>query len=163
MLHSVLEPVLVQLLKAVQSRRVKRILVRHGPRASHQSQGKIENCGSSDQWCLSCDVVITWRSSARKTTKRQHLVSVVDSSRSMVPDKISSEKRRENCVCTCFWESVHEPSVAIWRKSDVQVHIRANRQSGSKMRPWNLGWQGIILTENEIVAPRATGRKIRDQ
>ena len=30
-------------MKAVQSRRVKRTLVRHGPRASHQSQGKIEN------------------------------------------------------------------------------------------------------------------------
>ena len=37
----------------------------------------------------------------------------------MVPDEISSEKRRENCVCACFRESVHEPSVAIWRKSDV--------------------------------------------
>ena len=43
MLHSDQEPVLVQLLKAVQSRRVKRTLVRHGPRASHQSEGKIEN------------------------------------------------------------------------------------------------------------------------
>ena len=43
MLHSDQEPVLVQLLKAVQSRRVKRTLVRHGPRGSHQSQGKIEN------------------------------------------------------------------------------------------------------------------------
>ena len=43
MLHSDQEPVLVQLLKAVQSRRVTRTLVRHGPRASHQSQGKIEN------------------------------------------------------------------------------------------------------------------------
>ena len=44
--------------------------------------------------------------------------------------------------CACFWESVHEPSVAIRRKSDVQVHIRANRQSGSEMGTWNLGWQG---------------------
>ena len=43
MLHLDHEPVLVQLLKAVQSRRVNRTLVRHGPRASHQSQGKIEN------------------------------------------------------------------------------------------------------------------------
>ena len=43
MLHSDQEPVLVQMLKAVQSRRVKRTLVRHGPRVSHQSQGKIEN------------------------------------------------------------------------------------------------------------------------
>ena len=43
MLHSDQKPVLVQLLKAVQSRRVKRTLVRHGPKASHQSQSKIEN------------------------------------------------------------------------------------------------------------------------
>ena len=42
MLHSDQEPVLAQLLKAVQRRRVKRTLVRHGPRTS-QSQGKIEN------------------------------------------------------------------------------------------------------------------------
>ena len=41
--HSEQEPVLVKLLKAVQSRRVQRTLVRHGPRASHQSQGKIDN------------------------------------------------------------------------------------------------------------------------
>ena len=33
----------LQLLKAEQSSRVKRTLVRNGPRASHQSQGKIEN------------------------------------------------------------------------------------------------------------------------
>ena len=46
------------------------------------------------------------------------------------------------CVCACFWESVHEPSVAIRRKSGVQVHIRENKQSGSEMGPWNLGWQG---------------------
>ena len=37
MLHSKQEPVLVQLLNAVQNRRVKRTQVRHGPRASHQS------------------------------------------------------------------------------------------------------------------------------
>ena len=43
MLHSDQELVLVQLLRALQSRRVKRTLVRRGPRASHQSQGKIEN------------------------------------------------------------------------------------------------------------------------
>ena len=34
---------LVLLLKAVQSKRTKRTLVRHGPRGSHHSQGKIEN------------------------------------------------------------------------------------------------------------------------
>ena len=57
-LHSDQEPVLVQLLKAVQSRRVKRALVRHGPRASHQCQGKIENVNRVISG-LSCDVVIT--------------------------------------------------------------------------------------------------------
>ena len=128
MLHSDQEPMLVQLLKAVQSRRVKRTLVRHGPRASHQSQGKIENANR----------VINGVCRAM----RQHLDSVVDSTRSMVPDEISSEKRRKNFVCACFWESVHEPSVAIRKKSDVQVHIRANWQSGSEMVPRNLGWQG---------------------
>ena len=43
MLHSDQEPVLVQLLKTVQSRRFERTPVRHGPRTSHQSQSKIEN------------------------------------------------------------------------------------------------------------------------
>ena len=48
-----------------------------------------------------------------------------------------------------------------------QVHIRANKQSGSEMGPWNLGWQGASDRrthdshgkwgpEREIVAPRAT-------
>ena len=41
-----------------------------------------------------------------------------------------------------FWESLHEPSVAIRRKSDILVHGRAERQSGSGMGPENLGWQG---------------------
>ena len=92
----------------------------------------------------------------------------------MVLHEISSEQKRENCVCARFWESVDEPSVAIWRKSDVQVHICANKQSGSEMGSWNLGWQGASdrrthhshrkwSPESEIVAPRATERKIRDR
>ena len=43
MLHSGQEPVLVQLLKTVQSRRFERTSVRHGPKTSHQSQSKNEN------------------------------------------------------------------------------------------------------------------------
>ena len=43
MLYSDHEPLLVQLLKGVQSGRSMRTLVRHGPRVSHQSPGKIEN------------------------------------------------------------------------------------------------------------------------
>ena len=132
MLHSDQQPVLVQLLKVVQSRRVKRTLVRHGLRASHQSQGMIENAnrvinGVCRAMWLSLEDLLR-----EKTTKRQHLGSVVDSTCSVVLDEISGEKRRENCVCACFWESVHEPSIAIRRNSDVQVHIRANRQSGSE-------------------------------
>ena len=43
MLHSDQEPVLVLLLKTVQSRRSERMSVRHGPRTSHQSESNIEN------------------------------------------------------------------------------------------------------------------------
>ena len=110
MLHSDQEPVLVRLLKAVQSRRVKRTLVRHGPRAT-KVKARLKT--------LSCDVAVTRESLAREAAERQHPDSVAGSSRSVVPDEISSEKRRENCVCAQFWESVHEPSVAIRRKSDV--------------------------------------------
>ena len=42
MLHSDQEPVLVQLLKAVQSRRVKRTLVRHGPRAAIRVKARLK-------------------------------------------------------------------------------------------------------------------------
>ena len=116
MLHSEKEPVLEQLWKAVQSRRVKRTLVKHGPRASHQSQSKIENAkrminGVCRAMWLSLENLLQ-----EKTAKRQHTDSVADSTRSVEPDDISSEKRRENCICACFWESVHEPSVAIRRK-----------------------------------------------
>ena len=109
MLHSDQEPVLVQLLKAVQSRRVKRTLVRHGPRASHQSLGKMENANR----VINCVCRAVWLSSSaeKKLPSDGVLDSVIDSTRSMVPDEIPSEKRRENCVCACFWESVHEPSV----------------------------------------------------
>ena len=111
MLHSDQEPVLVQLLHAVQSRRVKRTLVRHGPRASHQSQGKIENANRVNNGvCRAMWFLL------EKTTKQQNLDSVGDSTRSMVPDESSSEKRRENCVCARFCESVHEPNAAIRRE-----------------------------------------------
>ena len=130
-LHSDQEPVLVQLLKAVQSRRVERTLVRHGPRASHQSQGKIENAnrvinGVCRAMWLSLEDLL--RENYQATA------------RSMVLAEISSEKQRQNCVCACFWESVHEPSVAIGRKSDVQVH------------------EHIILTENGVRKARSLHR-----
>ena len=174
MLHSDCEPVLVQLLKAVQSRRVKRTLVRHGPRASHQSQGKIENVnrvvnGVCRAMWLSLEDLLR-----ENLPSDSILIAWLIRHAAWCLTRFQVKKRRENCVCTCFCESVHEPSVAIGRKSDVQVHIRANRQSGSEMVPRNLGWQGANDRrthhshgkwgpESEIVAPRATGRKIRDQ
>ena len=86
--------------------------MRHGPRASHQSQGKIENAnrvinGVCRAMWLSLEI-----SCKKKTGERQHLDNVVDSTRSMVLDEVPSEKRRENCNRPCFWEAIHEPSVA---------------------------------------------------
>ena len=63
-----------------------------------------------------------------------------------------------------FGKTVHEPSVAIRRKSDVQVHNRANKQSGSEMGHGI--WVGkapmtdehIILTENGVQKARSLHR-----
>ena len=131
MLHSDQELVL----KAVQSRRVKRTLVRHGPRASRQSQGKIEKLnrvinGVCRAMWLSLEnllrgklpsdsILIAWfiRHAALCLTRFQVI-------------KTTGELR----LCVFFRERVHEPSLAIRRKSDVQVDIRANRQSGLAWR-----------------------------
>ena len=94
-----------------------------------------------------------------KTTNRQHSDRVVDSTCSMVLDEISSEKRREYCVCACFWKSVHEASVAIRRKSDVQVHGRADRQPASEMGPWNLDWQGANDRRTHLFSRKMVSRK----
>ena len=114
MLQSDQEPVLVQLLKAVQSRRAKRTLVRHGPRGSHQSQGKIENANRVINGVCRAMWLSLENQLQEKLPNDSILICVVDSTRSMESHAVSSEERRENCVCACFWESVHEPSVAIW-------------------------------------------------
>ena len=174
MLHSDQEPVLVQLLKVVQSRRVKRTLVRHGPRASHQSQGKIENAnrvinGVCRAMWLSLEDLLR-----EKTTKRQHLDSVVDSTRSMVLDEISSEKRRENCVCACFGKAHTRQVLPFGEKVMCKYTSVPTGNLDQRWGPWSLGWQGANDRrthhshgnwgpESEIAAPRATGRKIRDQ
>ena len=174
MLHSDQEPVLVQLLKAVQSRRVKRTLVRHGPRASHQSQGKFENANRvingvcRAMWLSLKDLL------REKLPSDSILIAWLIRHAAWCLTRFQVKNDGRTAFVRVFGESVHEPSVAIRRKSDVQVHIRANRQSGSEMGPWNLGWQGANDRrthhshgkwgpESEIVAPRATGRKIRDQ
>ena len=70
MLHSDQEPVLVQLLKSVQSRRVRRTLVRYGPRACHQSQGKIENANRVINGVCRA-MFLSLENLLRETTKRR--------------------------------------------------------------------------------------------
>ena len=41
--------------------------------------------------------------------------------------------RVKNYGRTAFGESIHEPSVSLWRKGDEQVHGRADKLSGSEM------------------------------
>ena len=65
---------------------------------------------------------------------------------------------------TAFGESIHEPSVALWRKGDVQVHRRADKQSGSEMGHGI--WVGkapmtdehIILTESGVEKAKSLHR-----
>ena len=102
MLHPDQEPVLVQLLRAVQNRRVKRAPVRHGPRASHQSLGKIENANRvingvcRAKWLSLEDLL------QEKLASDSILIAWLISSRSVEPDEVPSEKRREDCICACF-------------------------------------------------------------
>ena len=142
MLHSDQEPVLVQLLKAVQGRRVKRTLVRHGPRGRHQSQGKIENAnrminGVCRAMWLSLENLLR-----EKQPSDSILIAWLIRHAAWCSTRFQVKNDGRNAFVRVFWEIVHEPSVAIRSKSDVQVHYRANRQSGSEMGPWNLGWQG---------------------
>ena len=166
MLHSHQEPVLVQLLKAVQSRRVKRTLVRDGPRASHQSQGKIENANRMTNG-VCCAMWLSLENLLQEKLPSDSILTAWLIRHAAWSLTRFQEKRRENCMCACFLESIHGPSVAIRRKSDVQAHGRANRQSGSEMEPWNLSRQGASdrrthhshgdwSPESKIVAPRAT-------
>ena len=161
MLHSDQEPVLVQLLKAVQSRRVKRTLVRHGPRASHQSQGKIENANR----VINGVCRAMWLS-LEDLLREERLPSDSILTAWLIRHAAWCLTRFQVKNEACFRESVHEPSVAVRRKSDVQVHGRANRQSGSEVGLWNLCWQGANdrrthyshgewSPESKIVAPRA--------
>ena len=99
MLHSDQEPVLVQLLKAVQSRRVKRTLVRHGPRASHQSQSKIENAnrvinGVCRAMWLSLEDLLR-----EKLPSDSILIAWVIRHAAWCLTRFQVKKRRENCVC----------------------------------------------------------------
>ena len=64
---------------------------------------------------------------------------MADSSRSVEPDEGSSENDGRTAFVRVLEKAIHEPSVAIRKKSDVQVHVRANRQSGSEMEAMESG------------------------
>ena len=94
----------------------------------------------------------------------------------MVLDEISiEEKDARTAFMRRFWESVHEPSRC--HSGERVMYKYTSVLPGNLDQRWGHGtWVGkapmtdehIILTEkwgseSEIVAPRATGRKIRDQ
>ena len=130
MLHSDQEPVLVQLLKAVQSRRVKRTLVRHGPRASHQSQGKIENANRVINGVCRAMLLSLENLLQEKLPSDRILTAWLIRHAAWCLTRFQVKNDGRTAFVRVFLESVHEPSVAIRRKSDVQVHIRADWQSG---------------------------------
>ena len=143
MLHSDQEPVLVQLLKAVQSRRVKRTLVRHGPRASHQSQGKIENAnrvihGVCRAMWLSLEDLLR-----EKLPSDSILIAWLIRHAAWCLTRVQVKDDGRTAFVRVFGKAYTSQVLPFGeRESDVQVRIRANRQSGSEMGPWNLGWQG---------------------
>ena len=159
MLHSDQELVLVQLLRAVQSRRVKRTLMRHGPRASHRSQGKIENAnrvisGVCPAVWLSLENLLQEKLASESILRA---LLVRHAAWSLTRFQVNNDGR--TAFVRVLGESVHEPSVAIWRKSDVQVHGRADRQSGSEMGPWYLGWQSTNDRRAQPFSRRMESRK----
>ena len=80
-LHSDQEPVMVQVLWAVQSRRVKRTLVRHGPKRQSSKSGQDREREPGDQRRLPCDVAVARRSRAGETGQRQRLCGLADTPR----------------------------------------------------------------------------------
>ena len=126
MLHSDQEPVLVQLLKAVQSRRVKRTLVRHGPRASHQSQGKIENAnrvinGVCRAMWLSLEDLLR-----EKLPSDSILIAWLIRHAGWCLTRFQVKNDGRTAFVRVFGKAYAKPSVAIRRTSGKQVHIRAD-------------------------------------
>ena len=147
---------LVQLLKAVQSRRVKRTLVRHGPRASHQSQSKIENVnGVINGVCRSM-----WLSLEELLREKPPNDSI-----------LLAWLIRHAAWCLTRFQVKNDGRTSFVRVFGLSF---GERVMYSEMVSWTLGWQGANDRQThhslgkwgpeiEIVAPRATGRKIRDQ
>ena len=174
MLHSDQEPVLVQLLKAVQSRRVKRTLVRHGPRASHQSQGKIENAnrvinGVCRAMWLSLEDLLR-----EKLPSDSILIAWLIRHAAWCLTRFQVKNDGRTAFVRVFGKAYTSQVLPFGERV---MYKYTSVPTGNLDQRWGHGiWVGkapmtdehIILTENggpesEIVAPRATGRKIRDQ
>ena len=104
-------------------------------------------------------------SSASKTAKRQHPVSVADSTRSVEPDDISSKKRRENCTCACFFRKPYTSQVLPFGER-VMYKYTAVPTGNLDQRCCHGIWLGkapmtdehIILKENGVQKARSLHR-----
>ena len=95
--------------------------MRHGLRASHQSQGKIENANGVINGVLSCDCRLSLEDLLReKLPSDSTLVAWLIRFTAWSLTRFQVKSDGENCTCACFWESIDEPSVAgSQRKSNV--------------------------------------------
>ena len=147
MLHSDQEPVLVQLLKIVQSRRFERTSVRHGPRTSHRSQSKIEKVNQ---------VTTAHENLLREKLSNDSILlawPIRHAAWSLTKFPLNNDGR------TALFRvsgKAYTSQLPLGERVMLRAYCRSNRQSESEMVPWNLGWRGsmtdecIVLTENGV-------------
>ena len=171
MLHSDQELVLVQLLKTVQSRRVKRTLVRHGPRASHQSQVKIENA-NRDGVCRAM-----WLSLENLLREKLRSDSILrawlirHAAWSLTRLQVKNDGR--TAFVRVFGKAYTSPVLPFGERVMCKYTFVPTDNLDQRCGIWvgkaPMTDEHIILSENGakkarfFFAPRATGRKIRDQ
>ena len=133
MLHSDQELVMVQLLKAVPSARVKRTLVRHGLRASHQSQGKIENANQVINGVCRAKWLSLENLLQEKLSSDSILIAwlIRHAAWSLTRFQVKNEGR--TAFVRVFFGKAYTSQV-------LPCGERGMRRS--EMEPWNLGWQG---------------------
>ena len=99
-----------------------------------------------------------------KTAERQHPDSVADSSRSVEPGEVSSEKRRKNCTCASFGKA-YTSQVLPFGERVMYKYTAVPR--GNLDQRWGHGiWVGkapmtdehTILTENGVQKTRSLHR-----
>ena len=119
-----LDQKLVQPLKAVQSRRTKRTLVRHGQagtkvRARSRTQNRVMNGVCCRAMWLSLEDLL------REKLTCDNMLGSVDTPHGVVLLEVTGKERRQNSVRTSLWAGVHKP---ISQKRTAQVHVSASWQ-----------------------------------